>query len=122
MTETNERDWAGTEPDTSPKRADSAPSLSRHPRSEWIRNRREAAHRLPPLGECSCVRDPDRDRHRCRGGTTLRRADALILAADHLERHCLPPLFDPENLRDAWTLLPEHRSRIERLAALVAVA
>ena len=27
--------------------------------------RREAALRLPPIGRCGCIRDPDLDKHRC---------------------------------------------------------
>ena len=62
---------------------DSAPSVPRHPRPGWLVNRIYASSRCGPLGPCSCIRDPDLDRHRCRDDhLTLAGADAVIAAAE----------------------------------------
>lgn len=96
---------------------DSAPSVPRHPRPGWLVNRIYASSRCEPLGPCSCIRDPDLDRHHCRDDhLTLAGADAVIAAAEHLENTGLRPLFDHNVLRAAWHLTPEHRERIESLA------
>ena len=87
-----------------------------HPPAAWAQRRYQASLRLPPLGPCGCIRDPDNDRHRCHGQITLARADALIAAAAHLDAAGLRPIFDAIQLRDVWKLCPEYHSRIEELA------
>jgi hypothetical protein len=64
------------------------------------RRRREAALRLPPIGRCGCIRDPDLDRHRC-GARPLtdHQLDGWRATAQHLLEVGCPPLLELDVLR-----------------------
>ncbi len=82
-----------------------------HPATvEWPRRSR-AAQRLSILDHG--VVDPW---VRPRPQMSAAMADALLAAARHLETAGLRPIFDVHDLDEAWKLLPESRSQIERLA------
>lgn len=61
--------------------------------------RRLAALRVPPLGECGCIRDPERDRHRCGSEITNKMIDAAVDAAEHLAALGFPGMFDADICR-----------------------
>jgi hypothetical protein len=77
--------------------------------------RRAAALRLPPLGPCSCVRDPEHDRHRCRGELTDNMVDGYRDAVIHLRDLGLPaaPLL-PE-IRVLWRRGPAERRLVAEI-------
>jgi hypothetical protein len=65
------------------------------------RQRRRASRRIPPIGACSCVRDPLTDRHRC-DEISDRQLQGAVAAAHHiLAAGCLP-IFDLPTLRALW--------------------
>ena len=60
---------------------------------------------MSPIPTCvcgRCVRDPDLDRHRCRGGLSEKMVDAAADAAAHLIGVGYVPIFDTATLRAMW--------------------
>ena len=49
-----------------------------------------------------CIRDPDHDRHRCRGEISDKMREAAADAARHLTANGYLPLFDAPTLRELW--------------------
>ena len=101
-------------PSTRFNRQPSAPA--RHFHAAGLR-RREAALRLPPIGRCGCIRDPDHDRHLCRSDVTEKQAQAAVDAARHLTANGYLPLFDRSTLVALWRR-PADRDLAERLHEL----
>jgi len=104
------RERPGATPDTGPiqKSADTTTdktkitAQSRHFHAGG-RRRREAALRLPPIGRCGCIRDPDLDRHRCGTRTQTDHAlDGWRDAARHLLDCGQIPLVPIEIRRALW--------------------
>lgn len=68
-----------------------------------LRCRRTASHRLPPIGACGCIRDPDVDRHQCHAdGPSEVLVDAAAAALTHLDRIGTPGLLDTGTCRALW--------------------
>jgi hypothetical protein len=66
--------------------------------------RRGHALRSVPLGACSCVRDPDVDRHRCGGEISDKMAQAAVAAIAELDALGTPGLLDRETCRAMYRL------------------
>lgn len=65
--------------------------------------RRATALRMPPLGMCGCVRDPDVDRHRCRDTEPSdKQVDGYRDAVGHLRDLGLTPAGFTDELRLLW--------------------
>jgi hypothetical protein len=67
------------------------------------RRRREAALRLPPIGRCGCIRDPDLDKHRC-GARPLsdHQVDGWRSAAIDIIEDGYVPIVPAEVVRRLW--------------------
>jgi hypothetical protein len=74
--------------------------------------RRGAAVRSTVISTCSCIRDPEVDRHRCGGGITDKLAEAAVMAAEHLASVGLPGMFDVDTCRSMWRM-GQHRLAAE---------
>jgi hypothetical protein len=67
-----------------------------------LQRRRKASRRLPSIGTCGCIRDPQHNRHRCGGQITDRQLQGAVDAAHHLLDAGYPPIFDVPTLRELW--------------------
>jgi hypothetical protein len=78
-------------------------------------NGRRHAHsrRMPPLGTCGDIRDPDHDRHRCGNEISYTMAGAAVANIAHLDRLGTPAVLDARTC-DAIAKLG-----YERLASVV---
>jgi hypothetical protein len=78
--------------------------------------RREAALRLPPIGRCGCIRDPDLDRHRC-GARPLtdHQVDGWRSAAIDIIEDGHVPIVPTEVVRRLWKRGGRDRQLAERL-------
>lgn len=63
-----------------------------------------AARRMEPLGPCSCVRDPDVDRHRHNGEISDKMTEAAVAAVELLDSLGTPGLFDTATCKAVWKL------------------
>lgn len=66
--------------------------------------RHSAARRLAPLPPCGCIRDPDRDRHRCGGEISDHMAEAAVTALEHLDELGTPGLLDRRTCQAIWRI------------------
>lgn len=71
-------------------------------RPELGAGRRRDSRRLPPIGICGCIRDPDHDRHGCGGEITDRQLQGAVDAAPHILDAGYLPIFDLPTLRELW--------------------
>jgi len=83
--------------------------------------RREAALRLPPIGRCGCVRDPDLDKHRC-GARPLsdHQVDGWRAAAIGIIEDGYVPIVPVEVVRRLWKRGGRDRQLAQQLWELVA--
>jgi hypothetical protein len=65
-------------------------------------HRRLVSRRLPPIGTCGCIRDPQHDRHRCGDQITDRQLQGAVDAAHHILEAGYLPIFDVPTLRELW--------------------
>jgi hypothetical protein len=85
--------------------AEATTNASQHIRSDDLAargRRRGTALRSTVISTCSCIRDPETDRHRCGGAITDKQVGAAVAAAAHLEHLGTPGLFDIDTTRALW--------------------
>jgi hypothetical protein len=82
-----------------------------------LRRRRATARRLPPIGPCGCIRDPDFDRHRCGRETITSMVDGYRDAALHLRALGLLPAPLLPEMRALWRRGPEERRLVAEIAS-----
>ncbi len=63
-----------------------------------------ASRRMVPLPPCSCIHDPDVDRHRCADQISDQLAHAAVTAVAHLNRLGTPALLDDRTCRAMWRI------------------
>ncbi|WP_165796355.1 hypothetical protein [Mycobacterium ahvazicum] len=66
------------------------------------RRRYAAKLRATPLGACSCIRDPEFDRHRCGRNITDAQVDGAAAALNHLATLGYPGIVDIDTCRGLW--------------------
>ncbi len=69
-----------------------------------MRRRRADKQRRPPLGTCSCIRDPLTDRHRCNGEISDKMAQAAVAAIHTLDAFGTPGLLDRQTCEAIYRL------------------
>ena len=83
--------------------------------------RREAALRLPPIGPCGCIRDPDLDKHRCGvRSLTEHQLDGWRSAAIGIIEGGNAPIVPIEVVRRLWRRGGCDRQLAQQLWELVA--
>lgn len=84
------------------------------------RRRREAALRLPPIGRCGCIRDPDLDEHRCGARPlTEHQFDGWRATAEHILEGDSVPIVPVEAVRAMWRRGGRDRQLAQQLWELV---
>ena len=82
--------------------------------------RREAALRLPPIGRCGCIRDPDLDKHRCGARPlTEHQFDGWRATAEHILEGDSVPIVPVEAVRAMWRRGGRDRQLAQQLWELV---
>jgi hypothetical protein len=82
--------------------------------------RRQAALRLPPIGRCGCIRDPDRDKHRCGPRPlTEHQIDSWRSAAIGIIEDGHAPIVPIEVVRRLWKRGGRDRQLAQQLWELV---
>jgi hypothetical protein len=63
-----------------------------------------AKRKMPPLGPCGCIRDPDYDRHVCGGEISDHMAEAAAAAIVLLDQLGTPGLLDRRTCAAVWRI------------------
>lgn len=80
------------------------PEHQRHDPLAGNAQRFGTSRRTAPLGLCGCIRDPEHDRHRCKGEISDVMADGAVAAVMHLDRLGTPGLLDDRTCRAVWRI------------------
>lgn len=96
--------YAGDETSQSRNYADSIAGDRRQHFDPLAANGRRHAYsrRTPPVWPCGCIRDPDRDRHRCSVEVSDNMAEAAVAAITHLDELGTPGLLNTATCQAMW--------------------